>query len=275
MHIKSYIKDHPATAYFILTFFLSWLGAFLLAAPRLISGHPLRKLDGILMFPIMLIGPPAASVILSGVIGGKPALRNLWSRMGKWKAPVKWYAIPAIIFPCLILVTLFLLKNFFSPAFTPNLFTMGFMFGIPAGILEEIGWTGFVLPALLQRNSVFKSALLLGLIWALWHLPAIDFLGAARPHGRWLFAFFLSFAAILVAVRMLIAWIYTYTGSIPLAQWTHSLSTGCLVMFGAARVTPGQEALWYALYAAFLWVAVVGIIYITRKKVTLSAPTPV
>jgi hypothetical protein len=39
-----------------------------------------------------------------------------------------------------------------------------------------------------------------------------------------------------------------------LISW--SVSTGCLVTFGAARITPAQEALWYGVYALLLWIVV-------------------
>lgn len=213
----------------------------------------------------MLIGPPAASLILTSVTGGKPALQNLKSHLRNW-APLKWFLLPLLIFPCLILITLLFL-HLVSPAFAPNFFAIGFLFGIPAGVLEEIGWTGFAFPALRAKKGFFKSAVVLGMIWALWHLPAIDFLGAARPHGAWLPLFFLSFAVLLVVVRLLIAWMYKCTGSIPLAQFTHAVSTGCLVTFGAARITPAQEALWYGVYALLLWIVVLAIL--RMKKIIL------
>jgi hypothetical protein len=60
-------------------------------------------------------------------------------------------------------------------------------------------------------------------------------------------------------MRVLIAWIYTSTKSVLLAQLMRVSSTGSLVLFSAARVTAGQEAMWFALYGTVLWV-VVGIV---------------
>ncbi len=143
MRIKKIVQQHPATSYFIITFILSWLGAFILIAPKLFGGRPIAKFDGILMFPIMIIGPAAAGIILTAVTEGKTGLQNLRLRMGKWKVPVKWYIIAMLIPPCLIITVLLLLKHFVSPVFAPNFFVFGFLFGIPAGFFEEIGWDGF------------------------------------------------------------------------------------------------------------------------------------
>jgi hypothetical protein len=92
--------------------------------------------------------------------------------------------------------------------------------------------------------------------WALWHLPVVDSLGAASPHGAAWPAFFAAFAAALIALRVLIAWVHTNTRSVQGAQLLHASSTGSLVVLGAPAVTAGQEALWYAANAAVLWVVV-------------------
>src|SRR5207245_2746850 len=56
------------------------------------------------------------------------------------------------------------------------------------------------------------------------------------PHGAAWPAFFASFAALIVALRILIAWPYVNTGSVLGAQLRHASSTGCLVMLGAPGV---------------------------------------
>lgn len=273
MSIKNLIQRHPATSYFITAFTISWLGAFLLVASKLLSGQPIAKMDGILMFPIMIIGSATSSIILTAITEGKTGLRNLQARMGKWKVPVKWYLIELLIPPCLIMIVLLLLKNFVSPTFAPHFFLLGLLFGIPAGFLEEIGWTGFAFPKLLLRYSFLKASIILGIMWGLWHLPVIDFLGAASPHGYYLFPFGLSFIAAMTAVRVLICWIYTHTRSILLAQFMHMVSTGSLVIFGPSEVSSAQETLWYGLYAILLWATVLIVFVLKRKKDTKGFET--
>ena len=255
MSLKKLVQRNPTTSYFIITFVISWFGAFILVSPKLFSGQAIPKMDGILMFPLMLIGPVAASFTLTYLTEGKTGIRNFFSRMGKWKAPLKSYVIAFIIPPCLILLTLFILQIFVSPVFKPNFFLLGFLFGIPAGFFEEIGWTGFAYKKLRLKFTVFKSSLILGLFWGLWHLPVIDFLGAASPHKQYLLPFFIAFIAILVAMRLIMMWIYSKNESLPLVQFMHIVSTGCLVTFGPFNITPAQETLWYAMYAIVLFIA--------------------
>ncbi|HEY5080048.1 MAG TPA: hypothetical protein VII43_09375 [Opitutaceae bacterium] len=93
----------------------------------------------------------------------------------------------------------------------------------------------------------------LGVMWSLWHLPVIDYLGTASPHGVYLLPFPFAFALAMTAMRVLIALVYTRTNSVFLAQLMHVSSTGSLVVFGAWLADAAQETVWYALYGLGLW----------------------
>ncbi len=253
--MKVLIRHYPAIAYFVITYIISWSGAFILVAPKLLHGVPIGKMDGIIMFPIMLAGPFFTGIILNYTLDGKAGLRGLFSKMGRGGVGFRWYA-PLLIPPVVIIAVLLFLSAFFSPHFAPNFFLLSILFGIPAGFFEETGWMGFAFPRLNLRYSAFKASVILGIFWGLWHLPVIDFLGAASPHGAYLVPFSLSFIVLMTAMRVLIAWIYTNTKSILLCQLMHASSTGFLVMFGPPHVSPAQETLWYAVYAAALWAIV-------------------
>ena len=134
----------------------------------------------------------------------------------------------------------------------PKVFPVGILFGLVAGFLEELGWTGYAYPRMAQRQGPFVGALVLGLLWGLWHLPVVDSLGAAAPHGRHWLLFFGAFVMALTALRVLIAWIYNRSASLLMAQLMHASSTGFLVVLGAPHVTATQEATWYALYGLLL-----------------------
>ena len=75
------------------------------------------------------------------------------------------------------------MKTFVSGIFEPGTFIAGIAFGIPAGLLEEIGWTGYAFPKICRDRSTLAASVWLGLLWGAWHLPVIDFLGTATPHG--------------------------------------------------------------------------------------------
>lgn len=258
---RSLMQRRPAIAYFALTFVVSWLGALVVASPHLLRREPLPQLTGILMFPAMLLGPSVVAVALTRVVDGKAGLQDLFARMVRTQVPIAWF-VPLLLPPVLVLGVLSALKMLVSPVFAPNFFLLGIAFGVPAGLLEEIGWMGYAFPKMSARRSALGASILLGLLWGTWHLPVINFLGTATPHGAYWFPFFLAFTAAMTAMRVLICWIYVNAKSVLLAQLMHISSTGSLVVFSAPRVTARQEVLWYLVYAAALWTVVAVVVKI-------------
>ena len=261
---ETWIRRHAVLAYFTLTFSISWAGAFALAAPYLVRRSPIPAFTGILMFPVMLLGPLVSGFVMAGVTAGRAGIKAIFAGMNPARIAPGWYAA-LLIPPAVILPLLLFLEHTVSPAFTPNHFWLGIAFGVPAGVFEEIGWSGFAFPQMRRRSRAFAAAVRLGILWGLWHLPAINFLGASAPHGRYWFAFFLAFAFAMIAMRVVISWLLQNTRSVLLAQLMHISSTGALVIF-SPPVSTLQESLWYALYGLLLWLIVAGVVCIFGRQ---------
>jgi membrane protease YdiL (CAAX protease family) len=77
------------------------------------------------------------------------------------------------------------------------------------GFGEEIGWRGFLVDRLLERQGVIRTALIVAPIWALWHAPMFWFvanltgLGVGGSMG-----WFLG----LTAGSILLTWLYASSG---------------------------------------------------------------
>ena len=256
MNIKAFIQRHCVVTYFVIAFLISYGGFLVVVGPKLLRGEAMQSMDAFLLFPVIIVGVCLAGITLTGVVDGRSGLRDLFSRMGRWRVGVQWYAVALLTPPVLILAVLLTFRTLVSPVFTPHFFPIGILFGLAPGLFEEVGWMGYAFPRMhLQRNAL-SASLLLGVLWGLWHAPVVDYLGVATPHGVYWLPFFLAFIALVTAMRVLIVWVYSNTRSVLLAQLMHASSTGFLVILAPLSISPAQETLWYAVYAAVLWIVV-------------------
>src|SRR5262249_48113575 len=88
--------------------------------------------------------------------------------------------------------------------------------GVPLGGLEELGWRGVVQPAMEQRTSRGAAALVVGLIWGIWHLPLFS---AGMPDSRLSFPIFVVST---IGLSLILAWLYGETQSILLCVLFHA-----------------------------------------------------
>ncbi len=85
--------------------------------------------------------------------------------------------------------------GFLSKAFLASLMAAIFTLG------EEIGWSAFLTPGMLQKYSIPKTSVLIGLIWAVWHYPAI--IGGLYGHGAPLWSALPGFTLVIIGASFL------------------------------------------------------------------------
>jgi len=133
--------------------------------------------------PVLGFGPFLAAVLVLALTEGKTGVGRLVRAMVRWRVPVRWWATAMILPVVLAGAAAVLNVALGAPAPTTTelgrwpdaLLTAVVILCIPivGGAWEEPGWRGFALPRLLRRFSPLVASLLLGMVWALWHLPLL------------------------------------------------------------------------------------------------------
>lgn len=255
--MKRVIQRYPLASYFVLAYGIAWGGALLISAQKGFRPSEIGISEIGFMFLFMLAGPSIASLTLTALLDGKPGLRQLFARLRNWHFNWRWAAVAMLTVPILSISILWALSIVVSPIYKPQITLTNIAFGVVAGSLagffEEIGWTGFALPRLLSRYSPLASGLILGFLWAFWHIMA-DFWGNNSAFGLyWLPTFIIYFLMPLIAYRTLMVWVYKNSESLPLMQIMHAFYSGTLGVVGPTTSVE-EGLLWKALFAAALWV---------------------
>ena len=115
----------------------------------------------------------------------------------------------------------------FQPISTINLI----VFVLIAG--EEIGWRGFALPHLAKRVGWLQASLIIGLLWAIWHLPLFNMAGMPQYGSP-----FLPYIGYTIALSVILSVLTLSTGgSVVIATLFH----GAVNTFGIVNVGTGLE----------------------------------
>jgi len=205
--ITSLMKQHPITAFFILTFILSWgLGAVVNALFSITDSIIL-----ILPFAILSAGPLVSALVVSAVIGGKSAVVALLRKFTIWRVGLRWYVIALFLLPALALAAIYLNVLLGAPAPTVaafgtwsgmlGAFALRLVFPWDGPMLEELGWRGFAQERMQKLYTPLTANLILGLLVTLWHFQYI-------PSGDYAWIFIPG----TIASTILYGWVYNGTG---------------------------------------------------------------
>jgi membrane protease YdiL (CAAX protease family) len=115
-----------------------------------------------------------------------------------------------------------------------------------AALGEEIGWRGFLQPALQERRSPFVSTLFVGLVWGYWHVP-VNLHGLNDPIHPVLNAWII-FPAASVLLAFPFAWLRQTCGSVWPAAICHG--AGDAILGGAPIIATSWSADMGSLLAA-------------------------
>ncbi|MFX0096018.1 MAG: lysostaphin resistance A-like protein, partial [Candidatus Hodarchaeota archaeon] len=176
--------------------------------------------------------PAIAACIIIAIIKGKDGLKELRDNLIKWRVGISWYII-AIGLPIIVSIFSYLLYILLNGSPDFSLVPLWFVYFPLLSLYligEEIGWRGFATPQLLKKYNPLVVGLLMGVMWALWHLPV--FIIPEHPQSEVPFEWYLVLA---ISTTIIITWLYLKTeGSILLAMILHGAIDATFFIFPMA-----------------------------------------
>lgn len=268
--------------YFALTFATSWIcwfAAGLLWRGTGSPGSPPGALGGA-AFLLGVFMPGIVAVAEVGRLHGATGVRSLLRRILQARVAPRYFVLAAGYFAAVKLAVALLYRVItgawppFGPV--PWLVMAGSLLvstGFQAG--EEVGWRGYALPRLSHHVGLAGASVLLGVVWALWHLPQFFFFPQGDTFGQSFPVWLLQVTAISVAL----AWLYWRTGgSLLLVMLMHAgVNNTNWVPSGVPGATDPlalSTSLVAWLTAGVLWV-VAGFFLLGMRGASLRAVDPV
>lgn len=265
--MHSRIRSSPLLAFVVLTYSISW-GAWGV-------GHLLTD-DPILLTGTVVVGgfgPMGAAVVVVRATG--ESVRGWLRTVLKVRIAPRWYVI-ALGLPLLFPIGLTIGMAARGVPLDPTLLgqRVPWFFGALLGAFfvgggqEEFGWRGFLLPRLQHRFSALESSLIIGVVWAFWHLPLYVLPGAMyaeRPFGPYIL--------IVIGLAILFTWLYNNTaGAIPVALLMHASVNSSNVFIPVSRefLDTAQNVFFYTAFQAVVALLLAGIIVAIYGAQTLT-----
>jgi uncharacterized protein len=283
--VLAFIRKYPVPTFYILTFAISWGGILLLA------GGPAADVDSAaqmekLFLPVyltLLAGPAFSSILLAALVDGWAGLRELGSRLRRWRAGARWYVLALLLPPLVIGATLAVLslasRDFLPRFYTANdkafLLQFSLISALTVAVFEELGWTGFATPRLRQRYSVLETGLIVGLLKGVWNGLVVYWVSRVTgAFGGLAPALFLAGTLLTwqPTYRVLMVLVHDQTRSLPLVMLMHTSLVAFWTMFTPLEVTGASLVTYYLLLTAALWI-VIGVVAL-RNRAQLSPQPP-
>ena len=197
-----------AIAFFILTFAITWA----CWVPIVILPIPEHTVSRAVLLFVGIFAPSLSAIALTAWTTGEEGLRTLLAGILRWEVGARWYVF-AVAYT--LIIKLFVTLVYRLAAGTWPRFGTVPLYIIPFAIListpgqsgEEIGWRGYALPRLAARLGLGWASIILGIIWACWHLPLFFLPNSDTYHQS-----FVVYITQVTAISVAMAWLWERTG---------------------------------------------------------------
>ena len=255
--IRNWTRHHRLVTFFTLSFVIAWWAWPFYAA-------------GISPTPFFACGPLVAALIVIGLTDGQAGYRTLGSRMIRWRVGWQWWAV-ALGLPLAVLAVAALANVTIWGAPAPDLanlawtsvalnFAVRFIDPLDGPMGEEPGWRGYAVPQLQTRRSPLASAVVLGVIVALWHLPLVA-TGQLAAIGL----------IVTFAITLIYVWLFNHTGGSVLLTMVFHVAQGT-VSYAALGFT-GVAAARMDWLTGALWCLIAAVLVLGDRKAWRVAPS--
>ena len=260
--------------FFLVTFVFSWV----LWTPLVLGSLNIipvsEKLLSVVRFPLIMLGafgPLAGALAALRQEKGKGSSGKYLKRFLDFKLGWKGYLLPILIFGGSTFVAWYFPELFGEdrlPMFLPSIWVfipvLIFMIFLGGG-QEEFGWRGYALPLLENKFGIWYANIILGVIWALWHIPTWFITGTTQSHMN-----FGGFVLLMTGYSFIFSWIRKISGNRPFSGlYAHGLANAFIPVMPTFNLQNGvtQPRFW-------IWVTLtllIGVIITAlRKKEPLS-----
>ena len=224
------LTRHPLVFFFLIAYAGSWL----LEVPVALSDTGTGLLPFTIPRPLLalaiaaatFLGPTLSAFIMTGITEGRIGIRRLLRRYVLWRVAYRWYLFVLLVIPAIevlgAIVVPGVLGSFQGLTLTlvltyPVAFVSTFILGGPLG--EEPGWRGFALPCLQPLHGPLVGSVILGILWALWHLP-LFWSGVWTPPTL---PNIVMFILMITALTIIMTWVFNNAkGSLLITMLMHA-----------------------------------------------------
>lgn len=266
-------REGSIVVYFLLTFVVTWV-LWVIAAN--LSQSPISQ--GVFLLGVFTPGIVAIALTIKN--HGEHGAREILCRVVNIHVGWRWYLFAIGYVPAVKLLAAAMHRVLTGawPRFgeTPIVLMLAVLLvstWVQAG--EEIGWRGYALPRMSKGLGVGPASILLGMIWALWHLPLFFYPGSDM-RGQSIGLYLAQVTAISVAM----GWLYWRTnGSLFIVMLLHAAANNLKDIVPSAITKPGD--VFWAGGSLVAWISLSGLVacaglflFQTRHVTVIDASRP-
>lgn len=271
------LTRHPLVFFFLIAFAGSWLVELPVVLSRTGTGLLPYTLPPVVaaltIAAATFTGPTVSAFVMAHATEGRQGTKNLLRRYVLWRVKPRWYVFVLLVIPASQVLGAIVLPGVWS-SYQP--LTLGLVSAYPLALVstlvlggplgEEPGWRGFALPRLQVACGPLAGSVLLGVLWALWHLP-LFWSGVWTPPTV---ANILMFIVMITFLTVIMTWVFNNArGSLLITMLMHA-SFNTFANKVVAPLFPAPLLNDYGLLPELVGFTAVALIVIAATRGTLS-----